>query len=451
MNDRPSPHNAQLEASILSSCFFNLNIADLVSEKCLDRDFYTTNHRAIFCAIKGFRDKNQAINAELLANWLQSRREYEGENWSNNVDILYANVGSYTEYSIGNAIDALKEKAIQRDLIEIGHKILALAIETENPKEGLAQAEQMIFSIGKERGEEDFKPIFDTVYHTLEKIKSIQKKISGVPTGIWGLDKITGGFQRRDMIFLAGRPSSGKSALMQSIAVSAASAGYPVGIISIESPIDTLNQRFLAATSGVNLLRLKNKWMDAAEWNTVETAIGGLASLPIYQKHARRIGTSQIKSIARRMKNSVGIELLCIDYAQLIKPTPTKNMTKADALEEVSGEIKDLADELDIPVLLLGQIKRKDPLMMGKGKQINYRPRLDELKGTGAYEQDSDVVILIHRESFYHPEDVSLVGQAELDIAKQRQGPRGHLDISFDEKTTRFFQIEPTQAEAEGW
>ena len=451
MNDRPQPQNAQLEASILASCFFNPNIADLVSEKCLDRDFYTTQHRAIFCSIKVFRDKNQEINAELISNWLQSRKEYEGLGLSVTVDELHANTSSFTEHSIGGAIDALKEKAIQRDLIGIGHKILALAIETENPREGLAQAEQMIFGVGKERGEEDFKPIFDTVYLTLEKIKNIQRKISGVPTGIWGLDKITGGFQKRDMIFLAGRPSSGKSALMQSIAASAAGAGYPVGIISIESPIDTLNQRFMAAASGVNLLRLKNKWMDVAEWQAVEESIGPLANLPIYQKHARRISTSQIKSIARRMKNSVGIELLAIDYAQLIKPTFVKNMTKADALEEVSGEIKDLADELDVPVLLLGQIKRKDPLMMGKGKQINYRPRLDELKGTGAYEQDSDVVILIHRESFYHPEDATLIGQAELDIAKQRQGPRGHLDISFDEKTTRFFQVEPTQAESEGW
>jgi replicative DNA helicase len=386
-----------------------------------------------------------------LSDWLQCRYGEYQNNWSEILGEIYANTASFTEQNAEQVIETLKSKSVQRDLIEIGHKLIAMAADTENPMESMAQAEQMIFDAGKERGDEDFKPIFETVYVTLEKIKNIQKKISGVPTGIWGLDKILGGLQKRDVVFLAGRPSSGKSALMQSIAASAAVNGYPVGIISIESPIDTMNQRYMSAASGVNLLRLKNKWMDAEEWKAVEAAIGPLANLPIYQKHARRIGTSQIKSIARRMKNSVGIELLCIDYAQLIKPTQIKGMTKADALEEVSGEIKDLADELNVPVLLLGQIKRKDPMLAGKGKMQNFRPRLDELKGTGAYEQDSDVVLLLHRESFYHPEDATLVGQAELEIAKQRQGPKGHLDISFDEKTTRFYQVEPTQEQAAMW
>jgi len=341
-----------------------------------------------------------------------------------------------------NYAKIVQRKRILRDLIEASHDIGLMGYaEEEDVDELLDKAEKRIFSIAQKSLTQQFIPVKDTLEEAFERMDRLSKyggELRGLPTGFRDLDNLLAGLQKSDLIILASRPSLGKSALAIDIARNIAfHQKIPVGVFSLEMARDQVVDRLIAAQAGVDLWRLRTGRLVSEgtdnDFVRIQQALGILSETPIYIDDAATSNILQMRALARRLQADKGLGLIVVDYLQLMEPR-NPSATMVQQMTEVSRSLKALARELNIPVLALSQLSR------AVEQRTPSRPRLSDLRETGAIEQDADVVLFIYREKEMGETVPS--STAEIIIAKHRNGPIGATKLYFDSQRVTFRNLE---------
>ncbi len=435
------PQNLEAEQSLLGCLMLDKNAIIRVSDIIHSNDFYRDIHKEIYQAMVDLFTKMEPIDILSVSANLREKKRLDAIGGSNYLTTLINTVPTATH--VTNYAKIVREKKVLRDLIEASAQIgLDAFDETQEVDTVLDKAEKTVFSIGQKSLSQSFVSIKDILPETFERIDQLSKQTGlyrGVPTGFTELDKMLSGLQRSDLIILAARPSMGKSSLAMDIARNVAVfQNLPVGIFSLEMGKDQLVERLLASQANVDSWRIRTgKLQDNAgdsDWARLQTAMGTLSETPIYIDDAGTTNIMQMRAMARRLQADVGLGLLIVDYLQLMDHT-NKNASPIQQVTENSRALKQLARELNIPVLVLSQLSR------AVEQRTPHRPMLSDLRESGAIEQDADVVLFIYREDKYN--EMSLEKNiAEIIVAKHRNGATGGVKLYFDDNRVSFRNLQ---------
>ena len=429
------PQNIEAEESLISAILVDNNTLLDVIEILAPEDFYRTAHQKIFAAITDLFDKAEPIDLVTLANKLKEKGHLE--------EIGSASYLARLVDTVPLAVNAqhyakiVHDKAALRRLIEKANAIVKRCFEERgNADDVIDFAESAIFEISEKKSQQAFYPLSKIILgniETLEENQGNRSLVTGVPTGFSRLDNLTSGFQNSDLIILAARPSMGKTALALNIARNAAvDANIPVAVFSLEMSKEQLSLRMLCSEARIDSSRLRGGFFSMEDWHRLTDAAGILSESPIYIDDSASLSAMDIRAKARRLKMEKNIGLVVIDYLQLMQGRAGAERRDIE-ISEISRSLKALAKELDLPVLALSQLNRM------LEQRNDKRPRLSDLRESGALEQDADVVAFIYRDEVYNKEeDNPNKGVAEILLSKQRNGPTGDIYLTFLNSYTRF-------------
>jgi replicative DNA helicase len=436
---RVPPQDIEMEKALLGALMLSQNAmyetADLISAD----SFYFGKHRTIYDAMLSLHAKNDPVDVVTVSSKLKERKELKdigGGAYLNEIVNSAASPGSARHYA-----EVVQSKCVLRTLIDAAAKIGELGFEeSRDIEQVLDEAQATMFSVTQAPGMKGFKELKNELGGAMDRIELLQKHggtLRGVPTGFTQLDNLLAGLQKSDLVILAARPSMGKTALALDIARQTATKhGTPVGIFSLEMSSDQLVDRMLAAQAGVNAWKLRTgKINNDEDFDRLQSALGVLSEAPIYIDDKPSMTVLGMRSAARRLKIEKGLQLIIVDYLQLITPTVMRSDTSmVQQVTEISRSLKAMARELEVPVLALSQLSRAV-------EQRRGRPRLSDLRDSGSIEQDADVVMFIHREDKMS-DNSDRPGIAEILVEKHRNGPIGKVDLKFDEEKTTFLPID---------
>ncbi len=429
------PQNLEAEQSIIGGILLDNNALNNVLEILGAGDFYSEAHRKIFSAILELYERNEPSDLITLSNILRGRGHLEGVGGEVYLTSLVDGVPSAANIAYYSKI--VKEKSILRGLIGAATNILDKSYDAGSDIDAvLDEAEHAVFAISENKIRPAFSPIREIVKDTFKNIEKLYEKkalITGIPTGFQKVDEITSGLQKSDLIVVAGRPSMGKTAFAINIAQHAAiEDGVPVAIFSLEMSKEQLALRMLSSDGKVDAQRIRRGFVGDMDWPKLTAAAGRLSEAPIFIDDTPAISVLEIKAKARRLKAESGLELIVLDYLQLMRGRDS-SVPREQEISEISRSLKSLAKELNIPVLALSQLNRQVE------SRTDKRPQLADLRESGAIEQDADVIMFIYRDEVYNKsEDNPEKGKAEIIIGKQRNGPTGIAHMAFLKEFTCF-------------
>lgn len=427
------PQALEAEEAVLGSMMIDEDAANkAISILGSSHYFYKDSHKKIFEAMLVLMNDSDPIDTVSVSDELK-----KGKNLKS-VGGIYYLTGLVdkvpTSARVETYAEIVKEKGMLRDLIVTSHEISKKAFEAGD-KVGsiLDEAEQSIFNLTEKKDlklYQHIEPILSSTVKRMEDIAANPGSIIGVPSGIIDLDKLTAGFQNGDLVILAGRPSMGKTALALTIARNAAIENKSAtAIFSLEMSSDQLGQRLLTSEARVDNA-LVRRGSPNIKWKNINIASGKLAQAPLYIDDTPALSILDLKARARRLKREKNIELLIVDYLQLMQGPKSEN--RQNEISQITQSLKALAKELDIPVIALSQLSR------AVEQRTKKEPMLSDLRESGAIEQDADVVIFLYRPAVYDKEDQDLKGLAYLIVAKQRNGPTGRVTATFIDTYARF-------------
>jgi replicative DNA helicase len=437
------PQNIEAEEAIISAILIDNDALLEVIETLATGDFYRTAHQKIYAAIIDLFDKAEPVDLVTLANKLKEKGQLEevgGASYlARLVDAVPLAVNAQHYAKI------VHDKASLRRLIEKSNAIVKRCFEERgNADDVIDFAETAIFEISEKKSRQSFFPLSKIILsniETLEEKQGNRSLVTGVPTGFSRLDNLTSGLQSSDLIILAARPSMGKTALALNIARNAAvDAGVPVAIFSLEMSKEQLSLRMLCSEARIDSSRLKGGFFSMEDWHRLTDAAGILSEAPIYIDDSPSLSAMEIRAKARRLKMDKNIGLIIIDYLQLMQGRAGAERRDLE-ISEISRALKSLAKELELPVMALSQLNRM------LEQRTDKRPRLSDLRESGALEQDADVVAFIYRDEVYNKEeDNPNRGIAEILLSKQRNGPTGDVFLTFLNSYTRFENLASEEA-----
>lgn len=426
------PSNIEAERSILGAILLDSQVCNQAIELLRLEDFFLDSHRRIFDKMIVLSERMTPIDLVTLREELQRAGEFEQIGGATYIASLIDGVPRTD--NIEPYAKIVKAKSMLRKLITASNQIVALAFEEEDePDVIIDKAEQMIFQIAEDRVRQGFQYVGDVAHRRLEQIEQMAGRpemITGVPTGFTDFDRMTSGLQRQELIVIAGRPSTGKTALALNMAQYAAKNANVVGIFSLEMSAEQLVSRLLCSEARVDAHRLRTGYLNREEWARLADALRRLCETKVYIDDTPGIGVMEMRAKSRRLKAEHGLDLLIIDYLQLMAGRG-RIESRQQEVSQISRDLKSLAKELEVPVVALSQLSRAPE------QRTEHKPQLSDLRESGAIEQDSDVVAFIYREELYNPTDENQ-GVAELIIGKQRNGPTGTVPLAFLKEFTRF-------------
>lgn len=438
--DKSLPHSPDAERAVLGAILLENELYDQAAELLTEEDFYLEPHRSLFQQMEKLSARSAAIDALTLREELKKENKLEGVGGVGYIASLLDGVPR-----VGNLLEharIVKEKSLLRKLIRSSHWILTRSFSDEDdPSDILEQAERVIFEISQERVKSGFENLQDLLAKTYKQIEFLYERkemVTGVPTGFLDLDRLTSGLQPADLVILAARPGMGKTSLALNIAQHASvRENKSVGIFSLEMSAEQLVRRLLCGEARVDGHRVRTGFLSKEDWRQIGQAMGKLAQARIFIDDTPGITILEMRSKARRLKAEHGLDLLVIDYMQLMSGLGVGRRMAENRQQEISAisrSLKSLAKELNIPVLALSQLSRAPEQRKG-----DHEPRLSDLRESGSIEQDADVVLFIYRPDLYsRDEDVEESGVAEIIIGKQRNGPTGRIQLAFIHQWTRF-------------
>jgi replicative DNA helicase len=436
------PQNVEAEESILSAILIDNTVLLDVIEILKSEDFYRTGHQKIYSAVIDLFDKGEPVDLVTLANNLQEKGLLE--------DVGGASYLARLVDAVPLAVNAehyakiVHDKASLRRLIEKANAIAKRCFKDEgNVDEVIDFAESSIFEVSEDKTKQAFYPISKLIMRNIETLEEKQGNrslVTGVPMGFSLLDNLTSGLQNSDLIILAARPSMGKTALALNIARNAAiEANIPVALFSLEMSKEQLSLRMLCSEARLDSSRLRGGFFSMEDWRRLTDAAGVLSESPIYIDDSANLSAMEIRAKARRLKMDKNIGLIVIDYLQLMHGRTSAERRDLE-ISEISRALKALAKELDLPVLALSQLNRM------LEQRNDKRPRLSDLRESGALEQDADVVAFIYRDEIYNKDENNpKKGTADIIISKQRNGPVGEVTLTFLNTYTRFEDLAPQE------
>ncbi|MDO5415329.1 MAG: replicative DNA helicase [Bacillota bacterium] len=433
MEGRIPPHSLEAEKSVLGAALLSKDALFDVVEVVRAEDFYDENHKEIFKAMLDLHRKSAPVDALTVAEELKKRNSLNMVGGRAYIASLSA--GTPTTSNAMEYGKIVAEKASIRKLIGTADDIVTKGYEgSMDAGQMLDYAESGIFEISQKRQKGQYTHIKDVLLENLEIIDRASKLdggLTGVTTGFKYLDNMTSGLQRSDLIILAARPAMGKTAFALSLALNAAVKGKAsVMVFSLEMSKEQLGQRLLSMESKVGMQALKTGKLERRDWDDINIALDILSKAKIHIDDTAGISIMEMKSKCRRLKAEEGLDLVVIDYLQLMNPEG-KSDSRTQEISVISRNLKLLARELDCPVLVLSQLSRAPE------QRTDHRPMLSDLRESGSIEQDADIVIFLYRDEYYN-EDTEAVGECEVIVAKQRSGPTGTVKVAWLDKLTKF-------------
>ena len=434
---RSMPESLAAEAAILGSMIIDPACISEVVEQLKAEAFYRIEHQYIFDAVVALYEKNtgEGLDAVLLRDELEKRKQLDAIGGVEYIARVMDSVPSSANVMYYTGI--VKDKQLLRELIGAASEILEMGYEeTGEPGMKLDEAEQKIFAVTDKKisgAAVVLKDLVVSAFELIEKRKG--SHVTGLATGYYELDDLTCGLQNGEMIIIAGRPSMGKTSLALNIAEHVGLVEeLPVAIFSLEMGRQQLAERFLCSNSRIDSQKVRKGMLDTEHYQQLVEACGVLSEAPIYVDDTAGLTPLGLRAKARRLKSQRDIKCLIVDYLQLMHLGVGRVESRQQEISTISRYIKALAMELNIPVVVLSQLNR------GPEGREGHRPRMSDLRESGSIEQDADVVVLLHREDYYHrgAKEYEPNNQAELIIAKQRNGPTGSINLVFSERITRF-------------
>jgi replicative DNA helicase len=434
---RLPPQNLEAEQSVLGAILLDNAAMAKAMEIIVEEDFYRTAHRKIYQGMLALSDRSEVIDQITLTECLKGRSELEAVGGAAYLAELVQVVPSAA--NIRYHCKIVREKALLRGLIHTSTEVITRGYEGATAADDLLDfAERSVFSIAQGKLDRSFTPVNQIIKESLDVVDRLSKRkerVTGVPTGYYDLDDITAGLQASDLIVIAGRPSMGKTSLALGMAQHAAlHAGSIVGIFSLEMSKPQLVLRMLSSEARVDSHALRTGKLQKEDWWRLAEAAGRLEQAPIFIDDSGALTVQQMRGKARRLKAERGLDLLIVDYLQLMQGRSDAE-SRQQEISDISRSLKSLAKELNVPVIALSQLSRavenrKPPI-----------PMLADLRESGAIEQDADVVMFIYREEVYDQAS-ERKGIADILVSKHRNGPIGKRELFFHDRFAKFESLE---------
>jgi len=431
---RMPPQSIEAEMAVVGGMMIDTQASGTVMEKLDETSFYKDAHRKIFAAGFSLFEKSEPVDILTISNELEKRNQLEAVGGHYYLTELVERVPSAA--NIEYYCKIVQDKALLRTLINVANEVQEDSYTAGDEAVNIIDsAEQKIFSLSANKNKKNFSHIGPVMHDTWEKIENFHNMeggITGIPTGFSKLDDLLSGMQNSELLILAARPSMGKTALALNIARHAAGKGNVVGIFSLEMASYQLVLRMLCSEARVNSHQVRNGQLPENLWQNLSRVAGKLADEPIYIDDTPGLNIMELRSKARRLEVEHDINLLVVDYLQLLRGVGRVESRQIE-IAMISQSLKNLAKELDIPVLALSQLSRAVESRGGE-----RRPMLSDLRESGAIEQDADVVMFIYRPAAYGTVEPELENIAEVIIAKQRNGPTDTIELVFINEYVRF-------------
>ncbi|MBD1831108.1 replicative DNA helicase [Cyanobacteria bacterium FACHB-472] len=431
-SDRLPPQNLDAEESILGGILLDPEAIGRVTDVLVPEAFSLIAHKEIYRSALTLHSQGKPTDLMSVTSWLYDRGLLEKVGGQTKLAQLVDRTVSAV--NIDQYAALVIDKYLRRKLIQAGGEIAQLGYETATELEIiLDQAEQKVFSLTQDRPQQGLVPISDTLINTFQDIETRHQDLAlpGLTCGYYDLDAMTGGFQRSDLIIVAGRPSMGKTAICLNIARNIAEFHkLPVAVFSLEMSKEQLVQRMLASEAEIESNHLRAGRVAQNQWERLSRALGTLSEMPIFIDDTPNMTVMQMRSQARRLQAEQRGELglILLDYLQLMEGGGDNRVQE---LSKITRSLKGLARELSVPIIALSQLSR------GVEARNNKRPMMSDLRESGSIEQDADLIMMLYREEYYQP-DTPDRGIAEVIISKHRNGPTGTIKLLFDPQFTRF-------------
>jgi replicative DNA helicase len=433
---RVPPQAVEVEKHVLGAMLLDPEAVSVALEGLVSDDFYLEKHRVIFEAVASLFEKNAPTDVLTLAEVLRKAKNFERA--GGEASLLEISAEVVSSASIVEHCKIVKEKSMMRRLIGSATKMLEQAYDTsQDPAAIMDQAEGDIFAINAANIKEGFLPIKRILSDTFKLIESYSKgEVIGVPTGLKDLDALTSGFQKTDLIILAGRPGMGKTAIALTMLANAAiDYRRTVAFFSLEMGREQLVQRVLCSQAKVNMHLLRTGKLSQRDYPKLSLAVGPISESKIFIDDHPSLNILELRAKCRRLKAQHGLDMVMVDYLQLMNGVG-KVENRQQEISQISRGLKGLAKELEIPVIALSQLSRAVETRGGEGE-----PKLSDLRESGAIEQDADIVMFIYRDEMYNKEAEK--GKAKLILAKQRNGPTGDVPLTFVSDYAAFENYSP--------
>jgi len=450
-SDRAVPHNLEAERALLGSILLDNGSLNLALEVIAKDDFFSEAHRVTFEKMLELSEKNRTIDLVTLSEELSKDGVLEKAGGAAYLAALTDGVPIGISVAVSEYSRIVKEKSLVRRLINASNNVIARCLEgTDDPETLIDLAQSQVFDIAEQKVESGFSNVHDIVkssFGTIDVLFDRGQRVTGVETGFVDLDNLTSGLQAGELIVVASRPALGKTALALNIAAHAAIKNRKVaGVFSLEMSKESLVIRLLCSEAEIDSHKLRTGFSSREDWTKMTRALGRLAEAPLYIDDTPALGIMQIRAKARRLKAEKGLDLLIVDYLQLVTGHG-RFENRTQEVSYISRGLKSIAKELRVPVLALSQLSRAPEQRPGQ------RPQLSDLRESGSIEQDADVVIFIFRE---RRASAAAEGEEEIDrggvetkliIGKQRNGPTGEVPVVFMKPYARFMNKAPEQAQ----
>lgn len=436
--ERLPPHSIEAEEAVLGSLLIDpdaiLEVATFLKPEAFSRE----KNRWVFSAILDLHEQREPIDFLTLSELLRKRGQLEqigGEAFL--IGMLNTVPTSINAVSYGRLVEGA---AIRRRLLSVASKIAELAYdESEDIEMVIDRSEKALFGVSEERATRDLMPVREITRGYLDRIEELHARggdMIGIPTGFSDIDRLLGGLNKSDLIIVAARPGMGKTSLLLAFALHAGlNLGKRVAMFNLEMSGEQLVQRMIAAQTRIDSQRLRRGQLREQEWPIFYEAVGRLSETHIYIDDTPSITPLQLRTKCRRLHAEFGVDLVMIDYLQLMQAERTVN-NRVQEISEISRSLKGLARELDAPIVAASQLSR------AVESRHEKRPQLSDLRDSGSIEQDSDIVMFIYRDEYYNPETTERPNIAEISVAKHRNGPTGIIDLFWHDKLATFRNLQ---------
>ncbi len=434
----------EAEQSVLGGLLLSASAWDQVADKVTEPDFYREDHRLIFRAIRDLHESSRPCDAVTVSEWFESHGKADQVDGGHYISQLANNTPSAA--NVGAYADIVREKSILRSLIDVGARITTSAFASDGRESStlLEEAERLVFAIadkGKRRGS-GYVSVQDSLKEAMAKIEELnafEGDITGIPTGFVDFDRISAGLQPSDLIVIAGRPSMGKTTFAMNIAENAAiKHGKSVAVFSMEMASLQLVMRMFSSLGQIDQNRIRTGTLEDMDWPKLTSAMNLLHKSKIFIDDTPALSPAELRARARRLKREHDIDLIVVDYLQLMS-VPDNKENRATEIAEISRSLKTIAKELNVPVVALSQLNR------ALEQRPNKRPLMADLRESGAIEQDADLIVFIYRDEVYNKE-TGEKGKAEIIIGKHRNGSTGTINLGFQGPWLRFVNLVPESA-----
>ncbi|MFA9423413.1 MAG: replicative DNA helicase [Sedimentibacter sp.] len=432
------PHNSEAEQTVLAAALIDHMAVEKIVNLLDNEDFYYEANKEIFDSIKQVYMQNIPVDVLTVSEELKKRGKLDYIGGFEYLARLTENI--ITSKNVEAYCNIIREKSTLRKLISASNEIIEKGFkESDDVQKVIELAESRIFAISQNRSINSFAEIKDVlmeVFNQLEERAKNKGSLTGLTTGYSDLDRMTSGLQRSDLILLAARPSMGKTALALNIAMNTVKTGASVALFSLEMSKEQYVQRIISMESMVESTKLRSGNLDDDDWTRLISVMSAIANYKVFIDDTASVSLFEVMSKCRRLKMEKGLDLIIIDYLQLMSYGGKGGDNRQQEISNISRGLKAMARELDCPVVALSQLSRAPEL------RNDHRPIMSDLRESGAIEQDADVVIMLYRDEYYYKEESEKKGITDVIITKQRNGPVGTVELAWIAQYTKFGNIQ---------